>query len=270
VKGLKDSVIVVTGAGSGNGRAITTRLVAEGAIVVGADVDADGLDRTAADAEGPGRVVGQVCDVSDEASVEELFRRADDIGPLGAVVAQAGVIFGKPFHDMPVDEWNRQMAVDVTGTFLCLRAAVTRMSAAGGGSLVTMSGTYAYQAQPGVAGSITAKAAIAGLTRAVAVEYGHLGIRCNSIAPGMVKTPMIGAFYERKGLTTEADQAKINALHPMDRLALPEEIAAMAAFLCSEESSFCNGQVFAVDGGQTAGLGRSLLEHLTGHPWLKS
>src|SRR5690606_22591882 len=119
-----------------------------------------------------------------------------------------------------------------------LREAVTRMARTGGGSLVTMSGTYAFQAQPGVAGSVTAKTAIVGLTRAVAVEYGHLGIRCNAISPGMVATPMIGAFYERKGLHTEEERARINSQHVMNRLATPEEVAAMAAFLCSDESSF--------------------------------
>ena len=269
MKGLKDRIVVVTGAGSGNGRAITRRLVAERAVVVACDVNADGLAETASLADGPGELVQELCDVSSEASVVALFEKVDDLGDVGAVVAQAGVIFGRPFHEMPVDEWDRQMAVDVTGTFLCLREAVKRMARSGGGSLVTMSGTYAHQAQPGVAGSVTAKAAIAGLTRAVAVEYGHLGIRCNAISPGMVETPMIRAFYERKGLLTDEQQAAILSLHAMNRLAKPEEIAAMAAFLCSDESAFCNGQVIHVDGGQTAGLGMRHMQKLTGVEWLE-
>jgi NAD(P)-dependent dehydrogenase (short-subunit alcohol dehydrogenase family) len=266
-------VVVVTGAASGHGQAIALRLARDGAIVVAADIDPQGLQQTVAlAAEAGGTVHAVTCDVSVEEDVERLFESADAYGTLSSVVANAGVIFAAPLHETTVGQWDRQMNVDVRGTFLTVRAAVRRMME-NGGSIVTMSGTYALQAQAGACASAAAKAAIMGLTQGVAVEYGRFGIRCNAILPGCIETPMMVRYFERmasqSGTSIEAVRARVAAQGALNRLGRPDEVASMAAFLCSEESSFCSGSGFLVDGGQAAGVNAVVLAANASIDWSK-
>lgn len=251
---LQDRVVVVTGAGRGNGRAIALRLAEEGAHVVLGDVDEQTLGDTAAVVEAAGGRSRTVrCDVTDEHQVAALMAVAEEEGGPHAVVAQAGVSFTGPLHETSLEQWNWLMGVDVTGTFLTVREAVRSMLRTGGGSIVTMSGTYAYIAEPGTAAHCASKAAILSMTRAVAAEYGDRGIRCNTIVPGYVMTEMVEELYASLD-DGDAAHAEIASWHALGRIAEPREVANMALFLCSDESSFSSGAPFLVDGGLTSGI----------------
>lgn len=251
---MQDRVVVVTGAGRGNGRAISKRLAQEAASVVVSDIDAGAAEVVAeAIREAGGQARAVQADVSDERSVAALFAAAKELGGPHAVVAQAGIAVSGPLDETPIEDWHRLMAVDVTGTFLTVREALRAMLPLGGGSIVTMSGTYAVMAEPGASLHCAAKGAIMSFTRAVAAEYGDRGIRCNAIAPGYVATEMVEEFYA--GLEDGDTSAKeVASWHALGRIATPEEVANMALFLCSDESSFSSGTAFFVDGGMTAGI----------------
>jgi NAD(P)-dependent dehydrogenase (short-subunit alcohol dehydrogenase family) len=250
---MEGKVAVVTGGASGNGRAIAKRLAREGASVVIGDVNEAALDQVVAGIrDGGGTATGIRCDVSDEADVDGLMAAASIEGGPHALVAQAGILFESTLAETSLEDWERHMAVDVRGTFLCARAAIPLMAALGGGSIVCMSGTYAFQVEPGVAASATAKGAILAMTRSIAVENGIHGIRCNCIAPGYIETPMVARWADAQPDPAHARRAA-GEMHALGRMGTPEEIAAMAAFLCSDESSFCTGQCYFVDGGLTAG-----------------
>lgn len=250
---MEAKVAVVTGGASGNGRAIAERLAREGASVFIGDVNEAGLDQVVAGIrEAGGDAIGVRCDVSDEGDVEALMAAAEAKGGPNALVAQAGIIFESTLEDSSLEDWERHMAVDVRGTFLCARAAIPRMRALGGGSIVCMSGTYAFQVEPGVAASATAKGAILAMTRAIAVENGIDGIRCNCIAPGYIETPMVARWADAQPDPAAARHSAAQ-MHALGRMGTPEEIGSMAAFLCSDESSFCTGQCYFVDGGLSSG-----------------
>jgi NAD(P)-dependent dehydrogenase (short-subunit alcohol dehydrogenase family) len=251
---LDQRVVVVTGAGRGNGRAIAMRCAEEGAHVVLGDIDEPAVRSVAGQIRSAGgRAEGMGCDVTSEADVAALMASARAAGGPHAVVAQAGTTFGGPLHETPLADWNRLMAVDLTGTFLTVREAVRSMLETGGGSIVTMSGTFAFMAEPGTSAHCAAKAAILAFTRAVAAEYGDRNIRCNAIVPGYVMTGMVRRLFDRSD-DGEAVHAEIASWHALGRIADPREVANMALFLCSDESSFSSGSPFFVDGGLTTGI----------------
>src|SRR5258708_5261761 len=179
---LDGRVIVVTGAARGNGRAIAKRLAADGAHVVLGDINVEDVSAVAKAIEAAGgRAVAQRCDVSDEGNVEDLMSTAEGLGGPHGVVAQAGATFDATLEDTTPEQWDWFLSVDLRGTYLCARAAIPRMRRLGGGSIVNMSGTYAYMPEYGVAVQAAAKGAIMALTRALAVEVGRDNIRVNCI-----------------------------------------------------------------------------------------
>lgn len=251
---LDNRIAVVTGAAQGNGRAIAKRLAEEGAYVVCGDIKEAELAATVAEIRAAGdKAEALRCDVSSAADVEALMAVAEKLGGPHALVAQAGGRFGGTIEQTTPETWDRVMAVDVRGTFLAVRAAIPRMRGIGGGAIVTMSGTFAWYAEPEVSADCAAKGAILSFTRAVAVECGQYGIRCNAIAPGYITTPMVTDYLEE---AEEADglAKQIDAWHALGRMGKAEEIAAAALFLCSDESSFISGHVLPVDGGLSAGI----------------
>lgn len=253
---LVNKIAVVTGAAQGNGRAIAERLAAEGAHVVCGDInDAELANAVAAITAAGGHAEAVHCDVSSPDDVERLMRVAEDREGPHAVVAQAGGRFGATIEETTPEMWDRVMAVDLRGTFLTVRAALPRMRRLGGGSIVTMSGTYAVQAEPAVSADCAAKGAIMAFTRAVAIEGGPHGIRCNAIAPGYITTPMVTDY-----LSTSIDGEQASKWHALGRMGRPDEIASAALFLCSDESSFCSGQTLFVDGGMSAGVSTYQME----------
>jgi NAD(P)-dependent dehydrogenase (short-subunit alcohol dehydrogenase family) len=252
---LAGKVAIVTGGGSGIGRAVARRFAAEGAAVAVADVDGESAKAVAAEIEASGgRAFGIEVDVADGERVRAMVDRAvSEFGGLDVLMTAAGVLgFGSVVETEP-EEWNRVIGVNLTGTYLCARAAIPRMVERGGGSIVTVSSsTGAHDAAPGTAAYIASKGGVAMLTKAISVDHARQGIRANAIAPGPTDTPMLGSV-----MTAEELRAFGEAM-PIGRLARPEELAAAALFLASDEASYVTGAVFAVDGGQTAKVGMTL------------
>jgi NAD(P)-dependent dehydrogenase (short-subunit alcohol dehydrogenase family) len=251
---MDGKVVVVTGAGRGNGRAIAERLADAGATVVLGDLNTDDLDTVVAAIRAiGGKAIAQRCDVSQEADVETLMSTAEELGGPHAVVAQAGASFEGTVENTTPEQWDWFLSVDLKGTFLCARAAIPRMRKLGGGSIVNMSGTYAYMPEYGIAVQAAAKGAIMSLTRALAVEVGRDKIRANCIVPGYIETPMV-ANWANMHDDPDAARARAARLHSLRRLGKPEEVAATALFLCSDESSFSTGHPYHVDGGLATGM----------------
>jgi len=251
---MQGKVAVVTGAARGNGYAIAKRLLDEGAHVIIGDLDQRAVDAAVTSLGAEGREVSGIrCDVSNPVDVEAMMALAEALGGPHALVAQAGARHEGSAMSTTPEQWDAFMSVDVKGTFLCATAAIPRMRALGGGSIVAMSGTYGFMPEPGVAVQSAGKGAIYALTRALAVEAGPNNIRVNCIAPGYIDTPMLRAWAADHADPAAAIDVAAN-MHALRRIGRAEEIAAAALFLCSDESSFTSGHCLTVDGGLTAGF----------------
>ncbi len=251
---MQGKVSVVTGAATGIGRAIAERLAAEGAMTLCADVDGDGVGATAeAITAAGGRAEAHRCDVSDAADVEALMAAAERHGGPHAIVSNAAVQYEHTIEDTPPDDWDRVLAVNLKGVYLCARAAMPRMRALGGGSIVNMASVNGFWVEPALGAYCTAKGGVINLTRAIALENGRDGIRCNCICPGYIDTGMAQRYFEIQA-DPAAARAEAGRMHALGRIGRPEEIAAMALFLCSDESAFCTAAAYVVDGGLSAGV----------------
>jgi NAD(P)-dependent dehydrogenase (short-subunit alcohol dehydrogenase family) len=254
---LKDRVAVVTGGASGNGRAVCERYLAEGATVVIADADRATGEATAGELSrdgGPAHFVH--VDVTDEASVAALMQgTAERFGRLDVVVNNAGI--QEPtfeIGDMPLDVWNRVIAVNLTGVFLGMKHAVGPMKAQGSGVIINMgSGGAGINGGRGMPGYCSTKAAVLNLTKCGALEYAEHGIRVNCIGPGVIDTPMLNRLIE--GMEAEGIDGRrfLADLQPIRRLGEPGEIGDVALWLASDESSLVNGIMLLADGGMNAG-----------------
>lgn len=251
-------VVVVTGAASGIGAACVTRFAHEGARVVATDL----VDSPVADAA----VESQRLDVRDEAATAALF---DDIvarhGRVDAVVTAAGVAGGGPVHIVDAADWQRVIDVNLTGTFLTTKHAVRVMLAQHAidderGSIVTIASVEGIEGTEGGSSYNASKGGVVLLTKNVAIDYGHRGIRANAICPGFVRTPMLEGVFEMPGMEHVLDD--IVRSHKLRRLGRPEEIAASAAFLASRDASFVTGHALVVDGGYTAGRSHGVADLL--------
>lgn len=249
---LTGKVSVVTGAAQGNGFAIAAALAGANSHVLLADINDEQLGRAVAELRGRGHRADPVhCDVTSESDVEALMSQAGALGGPHVLVAQAGLDYSSLIPDTSLADWNRIMGVDMVGTFLCVRAAIPRMVELGGGSIITMSGTYAWVAEPGHALHAAAKGAVLSFTRGVAVEWGHKKIRCNALVPGWINTPMVSGTFEARPADQVDDVVK---WHALGRIGQPGEVGQLALFLACDDSSFCTGGAFVIDGGQSAGV----------------
>jgi len=246
---LQGKVAIVTGAGGGIGAAICRLFALEGAAMVGVDIDADALERVAASVLATGgRVSTLSADVAEEATAEIAVARArDEFGRLDVLVSNAVYdLPHAPLTAISAADWRRTMAVNLDSAFLLSKHAIPAIAAQGGGSIILMASQLGRVARPGRPWYCAAKGALIQLAKAMALDHAGQNIRVNSLSPGPVETDR----YMRNFDTLEAARASHHTL--IGRLGIPEEIAAGAVFLASDESAFMTGADLLIDGGYTA------------------
>lgn len=249
---LKGKTAVVTGAGSGIGRAIALLMAERGAHVWVLDLSETGVQQTLALLrERDLRVDSVLCDVGDPDSVEAAFTEIDSKSPkLDILVNNAGIGHVGALLETDEDAFERLMRVNVKGVYLCAKAGVARMKRSGGGVIVNMASIasligiedrFAYSATKG---------AVLTMTRSIAIDYMKDGIRCNCICPARIHTPFVDGFLAENYPGKEAEMfEKLSQYQPLGRMGTPEEVAALTLYLCSDESAFVTGQALPLDGG---------------------
>ncbi len=246
---FQDQVALVTGGGQGIGEAAARRLAQEGAQVVVADLNRETAQQVA-QGLGEGVAMAVACDVQQEDQVEAMVAKAlERFGQVDILVSNAGVTRDNLLHKMTLAEWDQVLQVHTRGAFLCARAAARDMVRRGRGKMVFLSSTSAL-GNRGQANYATAKAGLQGLTRTLALELGRFQINVNSVAPGFVDTAMTRAVAERLHVSLEDFWKEAQARIPLGRLGRPEDIAAVIAFLCSEDAAYVSGQILYVNGGR--------------------
>ncbi|MET0896464.1 MAG: SDR family oxidoreductase [Mycobacterium sp.] len=250
LSGLSGKVAIVAGGATGIGAATAARLGAEGCCVLVGDLDAQGARRTAdqISTEG-GEAMGTAFDLADPASVARLIAAADEayggVDALFTVGADMGTLsMDTDVVDIDFDIWDRVMTVSLRGYLAAMKYAIPKMLARGGGAIVNMSSAAAFQGEPTRPAYATSKAGIGALTRHVASRWGKEGIRCNAVAPGFTATEAIRAAPQWPDL----EAAALKRIRG-SRVGGTDDVAALVAFLCSDEGSWINGQVINIDGG---------------------
>lgn len=247
---LSGRVLIVTGGGSGIGRAVSDYASEQGMAVAVLDRDGDAAQRTTAEIEDSGgRAVSVVVDVRNPAAVVHAVASVEDrLGPVYGAVTCAGISRPAPAESMSPDEWSSVMDVNVTGTFNVVQAAGSRMLEHGSGSIVMVGSTNSLGGHVHRANYTASKHAVVGLVRSIALDWSRRGVRVNAIAPGVVDTPLL-----RNTNTEQALRDTFFVRIPMARPSLPEEQAKAALFLLSDAASYISGAVLPVDGGLTSG-----------------
>lgn len=227
---------VVTGGGSGIGRAIADRLRADGYNV--ATIDLNPSDTPNA----------FIANVTDRSAVDEALNGIrSQLGPVSILVNAAGLDSFRKFTETSFEQWQRVIDVNLNGTFHCIQAVLPEMIEAGWGRIVNISSSSTHSGQPYMAPYVAAKSAVNGLTKSLALEFGPMGITVNAVPPGFIDTPMLRKAEDRGFL---GDTDKQIQQTPVRRMGKPEDIAAACAFFISEEASYITGQILGVNGGR--------------------
>lgn len=235
---------VITGAGSGIGLATAELFAANGAQVVAVDLNAESVAATASKLGG----VGFSCDVSDEASVAECFAQIG--GPIDVLVNCAGIAHVGNLRSTTPEDLDRLYAVNVRGTYLCMKAAIEPMVAAGSGVILNLASIAATAGLTDRFAYSMTKGAVLAMTLSVAKDYLAAGVRCNCVSPARVHTPFVDGFVAKNYPGREAEKlAELGKSQPIGRMGKPSEIAALALYLCSDEASFITGCDYPIDGG---------------------
>jgi 2-hydroxycyclohexanecarboxyl-CoA dehydrogenase len=248
-------VAVVTGGGGGIGSDVCMRLAGEGARVTVVDRDEERAQAAVSKVQQEGGVaIASVADVADAGAVERLLDQTDEeLGPASILVNAVGISEGTNVFDTSPEEWERTIAVNVGSYFLCARALSLRLrSADASGAIVNISSTNASYAEPNAIAYTASKGAVEALTKGLALELAPARIRVNAVCPGIIRTPVT------EGMLEAADDADAlisvwNQAHALGRMGAPHEIAAVVAFLASDEASFVTGSSFVADGGLSSG-----------------
>ncbi len=251
---LKDRIVVVTGSGSGIGRACALEFAGAGAIVIVADINSEGASETVRQIQDNGGVsVAFKTDVSDPESVLQLVDfTIKNYSRIDALINNAAIQINKTVADITFEEWNRQMSVNVGGIFLCSKYFLPYLRKTGG-NIVNMSSVNGFFVEPMCAGYCTTKAAIIGLTKAMAIDHGNEGIRVNCICPGYIDAGLAEGYFQSQPDPQKARE-EAGKLHALWRIGKPEEVGKVALFLASDDASFMTGASVVVDGGFGSGL----------------
>jgi NAD(P)-dependent dehydrogenase (short-subunit alcohol dehydrogenase family) len=251
---LQDKTAVITGAGGGIGKAIAIAFAKAGAKVAVADLRADAGEQSAREIRGTGgQAIAIATDVSDPQSVDKLAARVTEaLGRVHILVNDAAIQVNKTVVDTTPEEWNRQMAVNVGGVFLCSRRFIPLLRETRG-VIINLSSVNGFFAEPACAGYCATKAAILGLTKAMAIDHGREGIRVHAVCPGYIDAGLADGYFQAQPDPARA-RAEAGKLHALGRIGRPEEVARAAVFLASEDASFMTGSPIIVDGGFSSGL----------------
>jgi NAD(P)-dependent dehydrogenase (short-subunit alcohol dehydrogenase family) len=249
---LSGKSAVVTGAGSGIGQAIALALAKQGASVDVLEINDEAAGVTVEQIRSAGgEAETTACDVADHSQVQDVFNKlGSDRGGLDCLVNNAGIAHVGNITDTSEEDFDRVMNVNLKGVFNCLKGGVKLMLESGGGSIVNIASTVATMAINDRLAYSTSKGGMLAMTYSVAKDHLHDNIRCNAILPGRIHTPFVDGFIAKNYPDNQKEMfRKLSDYQPIGRMGKPEEIAAMAVFLCSDEASFITGAPFPVDGG---------------------
>lgn len=244
---------LVTGGGSGIGKAIAEALAAQGVAVTICGRRLDALDAVA---DGNPRIHAHVADVTDEASVAQLYDAAQAArGPFDIVIANAGMAVSAPAGKTSLDLWQQTMNVNLTGAFLSVRPAVDTIRKAGGGRIVFIASIAGLKGAPYISAYVASKHGVVGLARALAAELAHTDVTVNAVCPGYVETPMlertVANIIEKTGRDEQAARAAVTKDNPQGRIITPQEVADTVLWLCGDGARSVTGQAIAMAGGES-------------------